>query len=175
MYQRTYYYIDVARSLARRLIAEMTYMSLVGTLSIPPFGALRLRLGSMFPPEVLSSLAWRIANDKPDIAINSALGLRLGGVPSCSMLYREYHELGALCDLIRLKGHLPIYEVLDELVPNLGVILSNMGLSEGDLLISSYRAVNGEAREEELLRLFKLYDEWGLYAHLNAQRNGRRP
>ncbi|MEL9991038.1 MAG: hypothetical protein QXP98_09430 [Thermoproteus sp.] len=174
MYQEAYYQINMGRKIAAKMIAEMAYMGFVGTLSVPPFGVLRRPLSSVLRPEVVSALALGILNDEPDVVLNSNLGIKLGGVPACSMLSKRYHELGVLCSLLKRRGAEPLYAVLDELVPSLGVALSNLGLPEGDLLISALRVLEGEASSVEQARLFKQYDEWGLYAHVNVRRSGRK-
>ncbi|MEZ0249291.1 MAG: hypothetical protein ABWJ97_08450 [Thermoproteus sp.] len=174
MYQEAYHQINRGREAAMKIIAEMTYMGLVGTLSVPPFGVLRRPLASVLSPEVLSALALGVINDEPDVVLNSNLGIKLGGVPACGMLSERYHELGVLCDLLKRKGNKPLYAVLGELAPSLGVVLSNLGFSEGDLLISAFRVLEGEANSIEQARLFKQYDEWGLYAHINVRRSGQR-
>lgn len=171
--QEAHYQMNKARSVARKLIAEMAYMGLVGTLAVPPFGILRRRLASVLTPEIISALALGISGDEPDVALNSILGIRLGGMPACDML--RYYELGALCRLLREHGEEPLYSVVGVLAPYFGVLLSNLGFPEGDLLIAAYRVLEGEASQAEQARLFGQYDKWGLYAYINARRNGPRP
>ncbi len=171
--QEAYYQIDRARSIAKKLIAEMAYMGLVGTLAVPPFGVLRRPLRAVVTPEIISALALGISGDEPDVALNSVLGVKLGGMPACGML--KYHELGVLCRLVKEHGDKPLYAVIDVLAPHLGVLLSSLGLPEGDLLITAFRVLEGDAGQLEQARLFKKYDEWGLYAHVNVRRSGPRP
>jgi hypothetical protein len=169
--QEAYYQINRGKAVVRKLIAEMAYMGLVGTLAVPPFGVLRSPLASTITPEIVSALALEILKDDPNAVLNSRLGLRLGGIPACDML--KYHELYVLCRLVKENGDRPLYAVVDALAPHLGVALSNLGYREGDLLITALRVLKGEASSAEQAQLFKLYDEWGLYAHINVRHSGR--
>lgn len=171
--QEVYYQINKARRIVRRLIAEMAYMGLVGTLAVPPFGILRRPLVAVLTPEMMSALALGISGDEPDVALNSMLGIRLGGMPACGIL--KYYELEALCRLFKERRESPLYSIVDVLAPHLGVLLSSLGLPEGDLLIAAYRVLEGEANQAEQARLFKQYDEWGLYAYVNVRHSGPRP
>jgi hypothetical protein len=169
--QEIYHQMNKGRAVARKLVAELVYMGLVGTLAVPPFGVLRSPLASVVTPEVVSAFALKILHDDPNAVVNSRLGLKLGGVPACDLL--KYHELGVLCRLVRDHGDEPLYSVVDVLAPHLGVVLSNLGYREGDLLIAALRVLGGEASSAEQAQLFKLYDRWGLYAHVNVRRSGR--
>ncbi|MFB6490741.1 MAG: hypothetical protein TU35_005780 [Thermoproteus sp. AZ2] len=173
MYQETNILLNKAREIARGLAAELAYLTLVGTLVVPPRSLLRLPLVKALPPEVFSAIAFASSGDDLTLKLNSSLGMRLGGVPACKRLDAE---LAALCRALAERGGEPIYEALDVL-PSLGATLSSIDVPEGDLLMSAYRALAGAASEHEYARLFKAYDEWGLYAvvGLNARRSGQRP
>lgn len=173
MYQETNIFLNKARELARGLAAELAYLALVGTLVVPPSSLLRTPLIKALPPEVFSAIAFASSGNDLTLKLNSSLGMRLGGLPACRMLDAE---LAVLCRALAERGDAPIYEALDVL-PSLGAALSSIDAPEGGLLMSAYRALAGAASEHEYARLFKAYDEWGLYAvvKLNARRSGRTP
>ncbi|MGK0548786.1 MAG: hypothetical protein ABWU84_04020 [Pyrobaculum sp.] len=140
-----------------RLAREFAYLALLGTSYIPPCSLLRRRVARVVEPEFISFMAARIGGDVPDVYLNSALGMRLGGVPRCEILHDISPELYQLCNAIRTRGYVPLYKAVHEVVVPLALSASVAGLEEGDILLASYRAAAGKGDLSAVLRYF---DRW---------------
>jgi len=146
-----------------RLAAEFAYMALVDTRIVPPHSLLRRRVSRVVEPEFLSLLALRVGGDNADVALNSVLGVRLGGVPRCELLEGVMPELYKLCMALRSRGDEPLYKALPDVVVPLAVASSAGGFEEGDLLLAAYRAA-AFGRGPELERVLRYFSRWYVVA-----------
>ncbi|MGC8994279.1 MAG: hypothetical protein ACP5J0_02675 [Pyrobaculum sp.] len=145
------------------LASEFAYLAVVGTSVIPPCSLLRRRLERVVRPELLSFLATKVGGDVPDVLLNSTLGMRLGGVPKCELMYEALPELYQLCVALRLRGREPMYKVVSEVVVPLAVSASAAGYEEGDILLASYRAA-AYREERDLAAVMRYFDRWPMLA-----------
>ncbi|MGC9131164.1 MAG: hypothetical protein ACP5H5_06220 [Pyrobaculum sp.] len=154
---------DKLRKVLWGLASEFAYLAVVGTSVIPPCSLLRRRLERVVRPELLSLLATKVGGDVPDVLLNSALGMRLGGVPKCELMYEALPELYQLCVALRLRGREPMYKVVSEVVVPLAVSASAAGYEEGDVLLASYRAAAYRG-ERDLAAVMRYFDRWPIVA-----------
>ncbi len=141
------------------LAAEFAYLAVVGTSILPPRSLLRLRLARVVTPEMVSYLAVRIGSDVPDVLANSMLGMRLGGVPRCDLLSDVLPELYKLCLVLKGRGREPMYKVMSDVVVPLAISASAAGFEEGDVLLTSYRAVTSR-RDRDVAAVMKYFRKW---------------
>jgi hypothetical protein len=151
------------RKVLWKLASEFAYLAVVDTSMIPPCSLLRLRLERVIRPELLSLLAAKVGGDVPDVLLNSALGMRLRGVPKCELMYEALPELYQLCVALRLRGQEPMYKVVSEVVMPLAVSASAAGYEEGDILLASYRAAAYRG-ERDLAAVMRYFNRWPMVA-----------
>jgi len=150
---------DKVRRVLWGLAAEFAYLAVVGTSILPPRSLLRLRLARVVTPEMVSYLAARIGGDVPDVLANSILGMRLGGVPRCELLSGVLPELHKLCLVLKSRGREPLYKVMSDVVVPLAISASAAGFEEGDVLLTSYRAV-ATRRDRDVAAVMKYFRRW---------------
>lgn len=158
------YTLDIKiRRILRGLAAEFAYLAIIGSSVIPPRSLLRRRLIKVIPPELFSYLVVRIAGDNLNVFTNSILGIRLGGIPKCDLLTEVLPELYQLCLALKKNGHEPIYKVARDVIIPLAVVASVAGYEEGDILLTSYRAVSVR-RDRDIFTVMRYFKKWYIIA-----------
>lgn len=146
------------RKTAGNIALELAYMASVGTIAVPPFGVLRKPFAKLVKPETFSAIVLGLGGEELDLAINAMLGVRLGGIPSCKKAGELMPELGLLCKILKERGGEPLYSITKEAIPPLAVVLTSLGMWEGEVLLSAYRTLVGDANEMEQIRVLKYFD-----------------